>query len=534
MSGNGFYKKLTALVLGGIMAAGISTAALAAEKVDLTLEDSVALALKNNRTIKQSGYDFDVSRWALHEARRNAGIQMSWAGDWKRLGGDTIDTQRTALGARGYIAGQLRYVHEYSQTLQAAFPLYTGGNIENSIKAAELGRDASKLTLEATKQAIKLKTMAAYYEILQRRNLIAVAQDSVDTLQAHLDNVNAQYKVGTVAKSDVLRSQVQLASAQMALVSAQNNYDVAVATLNNLIGMPTDTELNIKDELSYQKYELSLEECTKYALLYRPDIMAAQRAAGAAEALKNATRSGYLPTVAAVAGKSFAGEHGFRHDHSDSWTFALQASWSFWDNNITAAKVQQKKAEQKKAEELYLETVEGAQLEVRTAYLNLLAAEKNIFTTSVAVEKAQDDYKIAQVRYNAGVGTNLDVMDAEDSLVSAQNKYITALYDYNVSKASLDRAMGIRVDLDVAPYQPKKTVAMEVPVKAVATPPLAPVIKPQEKKKAPKKVAAGTAAAAAGAAAGTKAGKSKVVTAADMKRAQYEAYAAWLAGQKAQ
>ena len=77
------------------------------------------------------------------------------------------------------------------------------------------------------------------------------------------------------------------------------------------------------------------------------------------------------------------------------------------------------------------------------------AAEKSISTTQVAVEKAQEDYKIAQVRYAAGVGTNLDVMDAEEKLTQAQTNYYTAMYNYNSSKADLDRAMGIMVDLDI-------------------------------------------------------------------------------------
>ena len=102
--------------------------------------------------------------------------------------------------------------------------------------------------------------------------------------------------------------------------------------------------------------------------------------------------------------------------------------------------------------------------------MNLLAAEKNIQTTKVAVDKAQEDYKIAQVRYSAGVGTNLDVMDAEEKLTSTQTTYITALYDYNTSKASLDKAMGLKVDLDVAPYVPSQA-GTEFPIKEAAQQP---------------------------------------------------------------
>ena len=105
-----------------------------------------------------------------------------------------------------------------------------------------------------------------------------------------------------------------------------------------------------------------------------------------------------------------------------------------------------------KAKEAAAQTDDQIRLDVRTAYLGLQAAEKNIQTTSVAVTRAEEDYKIAQVRYSAGVGTNLDVMDANEKLTTARTNYYTALYNYNTSKASLDKAMGIPVDLDVVKY----------------------------------------------------------------------------------
>jgi len=135
--------------------------------------------------------------------------------------------------------------------------------------------------------------------------------------------------------------------------------------------------------------------------------------------------------------------------------------------NQTRQSIQQAKAAMRKAEQVLYQTQESIQLDVRTAYLNLLAAEQNIHTTKIAVDQAQEDYKIAQVRYSAGVGTNLDVMDAEDKLIKTQTTYITALYSYNTSKAQLDQAMGLKVELDVANYY-KTPIDDTVPVRPSA------------------------------------------------------------------
>ena len=462
-------KALAALAVAGYMGFAALGTAEAAPIVELTLQESIDMALENNRTIKESAEDQWQAYWAHRQARRQAGPKLSWEG----IGAYSAGHQRRYV-ERQYEAGNisLHPDRNFSNTVQVTFPLYTGGKIENNIEAAELGRDAADLMLEATRQGIKEQTTEAYFQILQFRNLIQVNKEAVDTLQAHLDNVNAQYRVGTVAKSDVLRSQVELANQQQNLVTAQNNYDVAVATFNNIVGLPTDTIVDAKEDLSYTKYDISLPHCTAYALIHRPDGIAMERAWKQAEAQMKAAKAGYRPNVGIGVSRKWAGDKPFSTnlndaggDYSnDGTTTALSISWDIFDNNVTEAQVQQAKASMRKAEQKLYETQETIQLDVRKAYLNLLAAEQNIHTTKVAVDQAQEDYKIAQVRYSAGVGTNLDVMDAESKLIQTQTTYITALYNYNTNKAALDQAMGIKVDLDVARYY-KTEIDETIPVR---------------------------------------------------------------------
>jgi len=449
-----FHKKLTALVLGGLMALSASTA-LAADTVQLDLNDTVQMALENNRTLKQSYANVDNARWGLSKARRQMGPTLTWNTVANRIGGKAY---------RGAVDPDYNY--NFANTGSITVPLYN-----ESLRA---GRDSAKyalnvadLTLENTKQTTVQTATQYYYNILQCRNLIKVYEDNVETLQAHLDQVNAQYRVGTVAKSDVLSSEVQLANAQQSLVTAQNNYDVAVATLNNFIDLPTDTVLEIKDELKYTKYDLDIDVCTNYALLNRADGLAAYYNVKQAEASVDSAKAGRLPTVNASGSNAIAGERPFRADHtsSDVWSVGITANWNIFDNGVTSANIHAAEANLLKAQEASAQTDEKIRLDVRTAILNLRAAEKNIQTTKVSVSKAEEDYKIAQVSYNAGVGTNLNVMDAEEKLTSARTNYYTALYKYNTSKADLDKAMGIPIDLDTVKYS-EAAMSGETAVKA--------------------------------------------------------------------
>lgn len=437
-----YMRKLTALVLGGLMTTTMASAAMA-ESVDMTLEESVRTALDNNYNIKQQEAEYDSAVWARHQARRSFGPTVNWQSTATKMGGKYYDSANLS--------------RSFGNGLTLTMPIYTGGQLEGAIKAADLAMNANELGLELCKQQVKAATMSAYYQALQAKNQIKVAQDSVNTLTEHLKNVNAQYTVGTVAKSDVLGTQVQMANAEQNLINANNSYDVAIASLNNVMGLPTDTELNLTDSLDYNVYEIPLEECTAYARSNRPDVLMADYQVAIAEAGVQQAKAGYMPKVSAQASKSWAGDSPFGSDETDkrygqnnNWTAGVVLSWDIWDNNVTQSKVNQSKAAVAKAEAAAENTRQSGDLEVRTAYLNLKAAEKSINTTQVAVDKAQEDYKIAQVRYAAGVGTNLDVMDAEEKLAQAQTNYYTALYNYNSSKAALDKAMGIMVDLDVS------------------------------------------------------------------------------------
>ena len=430
-------KKLTNLLLAGLLSFSLATAD-AAEIVDINLEDSVQRAFANNRTIKQAAANRESAFWSLSQARRQSNPTVSWSMSGNYLGG------RANRGNN--------YDYSWSNSASVSMPLYTGKRLEEGREAARLALNLADLNLENTLQGIRMQATSYYYDILHTRNMIDVEQSSVRTLQEHLDNVNAQFRVGTVAKSDVLYSQVRLANAQQSLISAQNNYDNAVARLNNFIGLPTDTILRPQEQLAYSKYDLTLESCTAYALENHPSCAIADYQLRQAQANRRALKSGYRPSVNAVASKNFSGKEPFHDNLSESWTAGVSMSWNIFDGGLTSSSIKEADASLTSTEEAAAAVRETIQLNVQVAFLDLRAAEKNIATTAIAVERAQEDYKIAQVRYAAGVDTNLAVMDAEEKLTEAKTNYYYALYSYNTAKADLDYAMGIPVSIDVTRY----------------------------------------------------------------------------------
>ena len=156
----------------------------------------------------------------------------------------------------------------------------------------------------------------------------------------------------------------------------------------------------------------------------------------------NAAKSGWRPYVNGVASNNW-NQGDWPGDDNENWAIGLNLSMNVFDSGVTGSKVDAAKANLMQAEESYRQDADTVRLDVRNCYNNLREAEKRIHTTKVAVTEAEEDYRIAQVRYANGVGTNTDVMDAEVALTTARNNYNTAMYDYNTSHNALMTSMGV-------------------------------------------------------------------------------------------
>lgn len=432
----------------------INQASTFAAPVELSLDDSIALALKNNPSIKMAAADKDSAAWKISEAKAAKGFSFSYTHTDTRgkkagsgSGGSySLNSDKTGLDSgKIQIIGSPTIYDNYDNKFTLTKPLYTGGKVESTIQQAKLGLDVADLSVTQSRQQVKLDATTGYFGVLQARNMVNVSQEAVSSMAEHVKNVEAQFNVGTVAKSDVLRSEVELANSQQTLIKAQNSLDLAVASLNNVIGLPLSTEIAVKDELKYDQYALSLEECIKAALQNRPEAIQADKAVEVAKEGIKIAQSGNKPTVALSATEDW-NDSDFAGFNNNNWTASIVASFNVFDSGSTGAKVKQSEAGVLKAQEQARQAKDAIQLETRQAYLNMKEAEKRIETSSVTVTKAEEDCKIAAVRYNAGVGTNIDVIDAQLALTNAKTNYVQALYDYNTSKAKLEKAMGATIN----------------------------------------------------------------------------------------
>lgn len=416
-----------------------------AATLELDLEETIQRALLTNPSVKIAESQRKEAKADYSAAKSARGISISLNHSTGRGGyadntryftydnlGDRIPQYDKSIG------------NSHSNSITASLPIFTGGELQGQIGQAKANYRSMLSAEEQAYNEMKETATTGYFNMLNATNMKALRQESVDRLQAHLDNVIAQYNVGIVARADVLRSEVELANAKQNYITASNEYDVAEATLNNIIGTPLGTTLLLKDRLQYEPYENDMAYCLAYSEQHRPELKQAEYGVDAAEAALVVARSGHMPKVYASASNSWASES-WPGDDNEEWQVGVTASMNIFDSGVTWSKIHAAQEALVQAKESQRQIKDNVELEVRTDYLSMREAEKRITTAQVAVASAEEDYHIAVVRYQAGVGTNIDVMDAQEALTQAKTNYYQALYNYNTSKAALNTSMGVGV-----------------------------------------------------------------------------------------
>lgn len=415
-----------------------------AATLELDLEETIQRALLTNPSVKIAESQRKEAKADYSAAKSARGISISLNHSTGR--GGYAEAQRRFNTAMGTWISDKQIGNSHSNSVTASLPIFTGGELQGQIGQAKANYRSMLSAEEQAYNEMKETATTGYFNMLNATNMKALRQESVDRLQAHLDNVIAQYNVGIVARADVLRSEVELANAKQDYITASNEYDVAEATLNNIIGTPLNTTLKLKDSLQYVPYDNDMAYCLAYSEQHRPELKQAEYGVDAAEAALVVARSGHMPKVYANASNNWGGNGSdWPGDDDENWSVGVTASMNVFDSGVTWSKIHAAQENLAKAKESQRQIKDNVELEVRTDYLSMREAEKRITTAQVAVASAEEDYHIAVVRYQAGVGTNIDVMDAQEALTQAKTNYYQALYNYNTSKAALNTSMGVGV-----------------------------------------------------------------------------------------
>jgi outer membrane protein len=404
----------------------------------LTLGRCVEIALKKNPTIVAAVNTVGVSGSRVGEARSAYYPQISAKGAYNRF--KSVTTPQVNQGNAP--------VNESSGTVTLNQNIYDFGRTSSSVDISKYNLASSRSDLSTTEDFAILGVKQAYYGVLQSRRNRDVAADVIKQFQLHLDQAQGFYEVGTKAKIDVIKAEVDLSNAKLTLINSENAFKIALVTLNNAMGVPDAPEYSIEDNLSFQQYPVTLEEATAKAFDNRPDLKSIVAKRQAAEANISLQRSGYYPFLSGNANytksESAADVEPRTPSNTNSWDVGVALIFPLFNGFLTSHQV----AEAKSSLYVFKANEEAVRqqilLDVRQSYLNLQAAEASISTADLAVKQAKENMDLANGRYSAGVGSPIEVSDAFATYVAAQANYTSSLANYKIAQANIEKAMGAR------------------------------------------------------------------------------------------
>jgi len=285
-------------------------------------------------------------------------------------------------------------------------------------------------------------TADAYLLVVSDGATVESTRAQVDTAKALDQKTSDQHKAGVVASIDELRAEVELQTQQQRLIAATNQLDIDKLTLARVIGLPPGQEFQATDTVPYAPLAaMTLEQALQQAYASRPDYLSAQGQVRAARLAAQAASAENYPSLSFSTDYGDIGSPNFATSHG---TFDAQASLNiplFQGSRVRADKLQSDSAlQQRKAE---LEDLRGRiDQQVRTAFLNLKSSSELVDVSRSNIDLARRTLKQAQDRFLAGVADNLEVVQAQESVASAEQSYIASLYAYNLAKVSLAQALG--------------------------------------------------------------------------------------------
>lgn len=404
------------------------------KKEMLSLTQCIDIALKQNQTIIASGRTADVYQSRVGEARSGYYPQISASAAYNKVS--------PVPGSTGGVPNDRQTYDQYTSSITLNQNILDFGKTSNQVDISKYNLESSRSDLTATEDTIILSVKQAYYGVLQARRNRDVASDVIKQFQLHLDQAKGYYEVGTKAKIDVIKAQVDLSNAKLSLINAENALKIAWVVLNNVMGNSELRVYEIEDNLSFQKYPISLEEATARALENRSDLKSISAKRQAAETNISYARSGYYPVLSGVANYNWAGETTSTMDHG--WSAGVVLTVPLFSGFLTSHQV----AEARSSLYVLKATEESLRqqvlLDVRQAFLNLEAAEASITTAELAAQQTKENMDLANGRYEAGVGSPIEVSDAFATYVTAQANYTGALSNYKIAQASIEKAMGSR------------------------------------------------------------------------------------------
>ena len=418
---------------------------------ELSLKQCFELALANNPSLEIARIDALLAIEGGKQAGKEMLPTVNFSGTYRRqseLPEIEIPPIETPFGQSitvfpggGMTLGSLD-TYDFKITLSQ--PVFTGFRLSNRQKSALALADNKQFDYEHKKNELLYHVEAAYRNVQKMIKILEITQTGKKQVERHLKDVQNFYDQGLARKDDVLKVDVKLKEAELAVLQAQNAIDLARTYLENLIGKPVLWDVILESVEIPHPEEVNNDESLSRAYSQRLELKSLQSLKTAVGYMGKITKGEYLPSIAVYASYAYGkpGLNFVQDEWMKYWVAGVGMEWNLWDWGKTGSKTQQAKLKVRSVEENITGVKQAIKLDINQACLQVNEVIKRMELTGKIVVQAEETFRIVQNNYKNGLASNSDFIDSQFDLTRVKLQHAQAEIDYLISLANLKRADG--------------------------------------------------------------------------------------------
>ncbi len=447
--------------LAAVLAAVLAGAAGAAEPPSgpLDVDQAVRIALRQNYGYRQSQAGLSAVKGSRLSTA--AGLLPSVSGSYTYSKSSNTSSFTATQVDGAAVDNQKLPQNSESNSTTGSFSVSERLGLSNwyQWRGAEASVTASRHGLEATGQELAFQVRQQFYLVLRAQDLLTVQQEALRLAQDELKRTQSMFDLGSVAKVDVLKAQVAVSQAELTLIQQRNQVEIENSRLATMLGLDPSRRLDLSGDLSVQTAPMDSSRAAADALV-RPDVLQAEASLGSASNRYKAAFYSRVPSLFASfdynksTGSSIRDSFQSTQDSSNlvpynvhgdleahGWSFRVGATVTL-DAFLNTGDSQQARANKRQAEYELEAARLAAQQELEEALLNYRASVQAIQTAQRGLDSVREDLRLSEERYSQGLGTVLELLEAQVNLTRARNDLVNAQTGLKISEAAVDRARG--------------------------------------------------------------------------------------------
>jgi outer membrane protein len=430
------------------------------DKQVFTLEKSVATVLEQNPDIKIAEKELDKASAGVGEAYANILPQLNasvnFQHSWEIQETTMPNFIKAGLGDLAdpnmpdYIKIAFGLENTFNYGAQLTQPIFLGWAGIAGIQTAKAAERAAEQNVKQKKQDLIYQTANVFYGCLMAQELVKVQEEALAQSKANLDNVLKKYDVGSASGFDKMRAEVEYANLQPELISARNNYQSALTGLRTILGLDKDSNIEARGEFKYEEDDLlisPLSDLQDLAIENRPELKALNEQKTMASKGITIARSDFLPKVFFQTDYSYLAQRNnlnFKQDDfSKGFTSAVSIQIPIFSGFKSIRQYQKAKLDKGIILDTEKQVFDGVAAQVEVAYNKLLEANEKYLSAKETVNLATEALRLANLMYDEGANTQLDVLNSQLALTRARLNFVSSLYDYQVARYELRKVTGM-------------------------------------------------------------------------------------------